>query len=157
MLHAEFAGRLHSWHGNIVRTEGEIDSKSRMVTVVARVEDPYGRDAAGERPPLAVGLFVQAEIAGRVVSGAFVVPRAALRRDPADQKDRVLVVDDDSRLRVRQVEVLRRERERVILGSGLVAGERICVSPLRAVVDGMRVRIVEDQAEVSPSLAGANP
>ena len=47
-LHAEFAGRTHTWRGFIVRTEGEIDAKSRMVNVVARVEDPYGRDTAGD-------------------------------------------------------------------------------------------------------------
>ena len=158
LLHAEFAGRTHTWRGRIVRTEGEIDPKSRMVNVVARVEDPYGRDAAaGARPPLAVGLFVQAEISGRVVPNAFVVPRSALRRDPADPKHHVLVVDDDLRLRRREVEVLRQERERVVLGAGLLAGERICVSPLRAVVDGMRVRVQEDPVDVAPNLAGAAP
>ncbi len=156
-LHAEFAGRSHTWHGSIVRTEGEIDPKSRMVTVVARVEDPYGRDAAGERPPLAVGLFVQAEIAGRVVPEAFVVPRSALRHDSGDQRPRVLVVDDALRLRQREVEVLRWERERVVLGAGLAAGERVCVSPLRAVVDGMRVRVQDDPVDVAPSLAGSAP
>jgi RND family efflux transporter MFP subunit len=156
-LHAEFAGRTHTWRGFIVRTEGEIDAKSRMVNVVARVEDPYGRDAAGERPPLAVGLFVQAEIAGRVVPEAFVVPRSALRHDSGDQKPRVLVVDDALRLRPREVEVLRQERERVVLGAGLAAGERVCVSPLRAVVDGMRVRVQEGPVDVAPSLAGAAP
>jgi RND family efflux transporter MFP subunit len=156
-LHAEFAGRMHTWQGFIVRTEGEIDPKSRMVNVVARVEDPYGRDTAGERPPLAVGLFVQAEIAGRLAPGAFVVPRSALRRDEADRKHRVLVVDDELRLWPREVEVLRQERERVVLGDGLLAGERVCISPLRAVVDGMRVRVQDEPGDVAPSLAGAAP
>ncbi len=156
-LHAEFAGRTHTWRGFIVRTEGEIDAKSRMVNVVARVEDPYGRDTAGERPPLAVGLFVQAEIVGRVVPAAFVVPRGALRYDGDDQQPRVLVVDDELRLWPREVEVLRQERERAVLGAGLLAGERVCVSPLRAVVDGMRVRVQDDPVDLAPSLAGAAP
>jgi multidrug efflux pump subunit AcrA (membrane-fusion protein) len=156
-LHAEFAGRTHTWRGFIVRTEGEIDAKSRMVTVVARVEDPYGRGPAGDRPPLAVGLFVQAEIVGRVVPAAFVLPRGALRYDGDDQKPRVLVVDDELRLWPREVEVLRQERERVVLGAGLLAGERVCVSPLRAVVDGMRVRVQDDPIDTAPSLAGAAP
>ena len=64
-LSAQFAGREHKWRGRIVRTEGEIDPATRMVHAIAQVEDPYapGRDA--RRPPLAVGMFVEAEIQGR--------------------------------------------------------------------------------------------
>jgi RND family efflux transporter MFP subunit len=146
-LRAEFAGREHVWTGRIVRTEGEIDPKSRMIHAVARVEDPYAREAGSERPPLAVGLFVEADILGRRVDEAVVLPRAALRRDEAGPGEAardghfVLVVDEESRLEFRPVEVLRTERERVVIGAGLAAGERVCVSPLRAPVEGMKVRI----------------
>jgi RND family efflux transporter MFP subunit len=64
-LSANFAGEDHTWTGQVERTEGEIDARSRMVHVVARVEAPYEQAAEGGRPPLAVGLFVRAEI-GRV-------------------------------------------------------------------------------------------
>jgi multidrug efflux pump subunit AcrA (membrane-fusion protein) len=67
----------------------------------------------------------------------------------------VLVVDDASRLWKRDVEILRTERGRVIVGSGLSPGERICVSPLRAVTDGMRVRVAGDASE-GRELAGAD-
>jgi len=158
-LRAEFAGQEYVWSGRIVRTEGEIDPKSRMVHAVARVEDPYVREAGSERPPLAVGLFVEAEILGRRVGAAVTLPRAALRRDesrpgePSRDRDGhfVLVVTDESRLEFRPVEVLRSERERVVIGSGLASGERVCVSPLRAPVDGMAVRVAgEDTPESQP-------
>jgi multidrug efflux pump subunit AcrA (membrane-fusion protein) len=154
-LRAEFAGREHVWTGRIVRTEGEIDPKSRMVHAVARVEDPYAREADGERPPLAVGLFVEAEILGRSVDAAVMLPRAALRRDeagpgePARDGHFVLVVSDEGRLEFRPVEVLRSEREQVVIGAGLSAGERVCVSPLSAPVDGMLVRVAGE----APGLA----
>ena len=45
-LRAEFAGREQEWTGQVVRTAGEIDAQTRMVTVIARVEDPYVREAA---------------------------------------------------------------------------------------------------------------
>ncbi len=134
-LSARFAGQHHAWMGRVVRTEGEIDPRSRMVNVVARVESPYAR--VNGRPPLAVGLFVEAEILGRVEHGVFVLPRAALR-----EGNRVHVVDDQDRLRLREVDVLRRERERVVIRSGLEAGDRVSISPLAAVADGMRVRPV---------------
>jgi multidrug efflux pump subunit AcrA (membrane-fusion protein) len=125
-----------------------------MVQVVARVEDPYGVGATPDRPPLAVGLFVEAEIAGRVVEDAFVLPRSVLHRARDGDSDEVLVVDAESRLRFRRVDVLRTEHERVIVGAGLEPGERICISPLRAVTNGMRVRVV-GEAEAAPGLAGA--
>lgn len=148
-LSARFAGEEHRWQGRIVRTEGEIDPKSRMVHAVARVDDPYGRRAGDERPPLAVGMFVDAEIAGRSVPDAIVLPRAALR----DGK-RVLVVDGEDRLRIRDVEVMRAGRERVVLRAGLAAGERVCLSPLEAVVDGMKVRpIAQEASQETPEAA----
>jgi len=140
-LRAEFAGSPREWQGRIVRTEGEIDARSRMVHVVARVADPYGHDAAPEaHVPLAVGLFVEAEITGRTLPDAFRLPRAALQSS-ASSGDVVHVVDAESRLHVRPVEVLRTEREQVVIGAGLSAGERVSISPLPAVVDGMAVRI----------------
>jgi multidrug efflux pump subunit AcrA (membrane-fusion protein) len=99
-----------------------------------------------------VGLFVEAEIQGRRVERAVVLPRAALRRQEASPGAAaadghfVLVVDHESRLEFRSVEVLRTEREQVVIGEGLQAGERVCVSPLRAAVEGMTVRVAGDDA-----------
>ena len=151
-LSAEFAGRRHRWQGTVVRTEGELDPKSRMIQVVARVEDPYGVASEGAKPPLAVGLFVEAEIEGTTASDVFVLPRSALQSGRGGEGDRVLVIDDDSRLRFRSVDVLRTERDQVIVGGGLQPGERVCISSLRGVTDGMRVRVAPEEAE-RPDLA----
>ena len=135
VLTAEFAGKVHTWRGHIVRTEGEIDPRSRMVHTVARVENPYGRGSDPQRPPLAAGMFVEAELLGRVAPDAAVLPRTALRGD------RVLIVDQQERLRFRDVEVVRRTRDEAIIGAGLEAGDRVCLSNLTAVSDGMQVRV----------------
>lgn len=132
-LRAHFAGALHEWQGEVVRTEGELDPRTRMVIVVARVAAPYAK--AKGRPPFAVGLFVEAEISGARSEEIVVLPRSALRGD-----DRVLIVDSDDRLRFRAVDVLRVVGDEVFVRSGLEAGERVCVSPLEGAVDGMLVR-----------------
>ena len=131
-----------------MRTEGEIDPRSRMLTVVASVEDPYGRGESGDRPPLAVGLFVRAEILGRTLPDAILLPRTALHED-----DRVLVLDAESRLHFRPVEVVRRRSEDVVIAGGLAAGERVCVSNLPGAVDGMAVRVASGDG----SFARAEP
>jgi RND family efflux transporter MFP subunit len=144
-LRARFAGSDHSWQGRVVRTEGEIDAQSRMVNIVARVEDPYGHAPGGDaqdRPPLAVGLFVEAEIRGRSIEGAVLMPRSVLRNS-----GRVLVVGGDGRIEFRDVDVLRSERETIVIGGGLEAGDDVVVSPLTTLVEGMAVRRVRDGEE----------
>lgn len=135
-LIAEFAGNTHEWEGRIVRTEGEIDPTTRMVHAVAQVADPYGRGRDPRRPPLAVGMYVRAEIEGIRMPGVAEIPRAAVRAD-----GRVLVVDGDSRLRFRDIELARATRDAVVVRAGLTDGERVVVSALDAVTDGMAVRV----------------
>jgi multidrug efflux pump subunit AcrA (membrane-fusion protein) len=115
-----------------------------MVNVVARVDDPYQSNEANDRPPLAVGLFVEAEIVGSEVSDVIVVPRYAMRGD-----SRILIVNAKNELRSKSVEVLRIDRDDVLVQGPLAEGDRICVSPIQVVVEGMIVNSVEDQAFVT--------
>ncbi len=144
-LTADFAGGSHRWEGTLVRTEAELDPRSRMVHLVVRVSDPFGLETA-RSAPLAIGLFVEATIEGRRLEQAFVLPRDSLR--PGNQ---VYIVDAENRIRFRNVDLLRTERERIVVGSGLEPGERICISQLDAAIDGMLVRVVA--AEGSQGLA----
>ena len=57
-----------------------------------------------------------------------------------------LVVDDDERLRFRDIEVLRALKDSIIVESGLAAGDRVCTTALSSVIDGMRVQVREDGA-----------
>jgi RND family efflux transporter MFP subunit len=147
-LRARFAGAIRTWQGRVVRTEGEIDPRSRMIHAVARVEKPY--EPAEGQPPLAVGLFVDAEILGRRVDNVVVIPRSALRVG-----DRVHVIDAEDRLRIRPVELLRRERDRVVVSAGLASGDRVAVSRLAIPVEGMLVRPLAAGAELDSSSGAA--
>ena len=135
VLRAKLAGRRAEWTGRIVRIEGEVDPKTRMIQAVARVDDPF-KPENGD-PPLLVGLFVEAEIRGRTVADAYEVPRASLRECG------LLVVDQDGRLRLRQVERVRDGLRTAVVRSGVQPGDRLIVSPVDAPVDGMRVRVAE--------------
>jgi RND family efflux transporter MFP subunit len=128
---ARVAGRDLTWQGRVNRSEGKVDERTRMINVVVRVNAPYAT-----KPPLAAGLFTTVEIRGRTIPRAAIVPRAALR-----DNERVWVVDDTGRLVFRKVDVARLYPERAILSAGLQAGERVVVSPLNAVTDGMTVRV----------------
>jgi len=142
-LEAQLGQDTGSWMGRIVRTEGEVDPRTRMVTAVVRVNDPYGPQAGvtPSGPPLAVGMFVTAEIQGREAGRVWRVDRTAMRGE-----NRLLVVDAGDRLRIRTVTLLRMEGDTAILAAGLEPGDRICLSPLATPVDGMRVEVVTDAA-----------
>ena len=133
VLSTDYGGHHYEWIGKLVRTEAEIDSRSRMVTAVVRVtnnEDP-------EQPDLPVGLFVNASIKGRAVDGVVTLPRAALRN-----QSQVLIVDRDNRLHYRAVDVMRFENDNVLISGGLESGDIVNVSPLQTVVEGMRVNAI---------------
>lgn len=136
-LTAFYQGALQTWQGRIVRSEGAIDEKTGMVMIVAQVNDPFGLRTVKPDFPVAilpVGLYVEADIEGRWLEDVFVLPAAALLKN-----DRVAIVDQDNRLRLRHVDVLRREREQVILREGLIPGDRIMVSGVQHPVDGIFV------------------
>lgn len=139
-LSAEFAGVLRHWDGRIVRTEGAVDAATGLLHAVAEVRAPY----AGPTPLLA-GLFVQADIEGREQAGLFVLPPGAV-----NSADEVLLVDADNRLRIRQLEILRHEPTRVLVKSGLQAGDRVVTSNLPTPVEGMSVRVENADAAARP-------
>lgn len=143
ILRGQFAGELHTWEGRIVRTEGELDPRNRMINVVAQVPSPY--EQTGGRPPLAVGLFVEAEIVGHKVDGVFVLPRSALQAN-----EQVYVIGSDNRLLFRNVEILRLVGEEVYITSGIKGGEIISLSKLGNAVEGMQVSPAADASEVAP-------
>ncbi len=134
VLSAEYAGQRLEWTGNVVRTEAQIDTASRMVNVVARIAG-VGSDHALPT----VGLFVEADIEGLLVDDIVVLPRSALRTG-----DRVLLVDQGNRLRFRAVEPLRLYQDDVLIKAGLAPGERVCVSPMQTPIDGMLVNPIGD-------------
>jgi RND family efflux transporter MFP subunit len=133
-LRARFAGDTHEWQGEVVRTEGELDPSTRMINVIAQVISPYS--PANDRPPLSIGLFVEAEIHGKQVDNVVVLPRSALRN-----ASQVFVVDANNRLRFRDVDVLRIVADEVYIKGGLQPGELVCISALENALDGMSVRM----------------
>ena len=135
----EFSGTVYLWKGEIVRTGAEVDARSRVVHVLVRVKEPY-RPRSDGQPPLLVGMYVTAEIQSREIPDVAVLPRTALRGG-----DRVVVIDAEDRARWREVRVARKGADEVLVAGGLEAGERVCVSPLDPVVEGMAVRVEEER------------
>jgi len=145
-LSAQFAGTLHTWEGRIVRTEGSLDESTGVLYAVAEVQEPYRQK--NDRPPLLANLFVQADIAGKAVDNIFTLPLLAMN---ASQE--VLLVDNQQKLHIRRVEVLRNEDDRILVKAGLNAGDQLVTSGVDVPVEGMTVKIAEGKTgENSPAV-----
>ncbi len=129
-------GQVAYWEAQIVRTEGVVDEKNRVTYAVAQIQDPYKFDKETEHSsPLPMGTFVAATIDGLTVDNLIRVPRSALRGN-----NHLMIIDDDNRLRVRTVDVLRTDTDYAYLIGGALPGERISLTAIESPINGMRVR-----------------
>ncbi|WP_348673873.1 efflux RND transporter periplasmic adaptor subunit [uncultured Abyssibacter sp.] len=127
-LTANSNGRARTWSAGITRVESTFDLRTRLAYAIAEVNPDQALD------DLAPGQFVNARIEGAGFDDVFSLPRAALLPD-----NRLYLVDGDSRLRVRDVDVVFRDDERVVVGGGLENGEQVIVRPPEYPVEGMIV------------------
>lgn len=155
----DFAGKTYSWQGRAVRTEGQIDAKSRMVGVIVQVDNPFKTNS--DRIPLIPGTFVDVDIMGKQVDNVVRVPRYAMHgKDDhvwiASQPDaeRVQNSPDEQQeqftrktLRIVTVKAIRLDKEYAYISEGLDDGDIVITSPLETVTDGMQVRIVVEGSD----------
>jgi RND family efflux transporter MFP subunit len=126
-------GRRVLWNAQIVRSEGVVDEHSRVTYVVAHVDDPY--KLHGDGVPLPIGTFVAARISGANSVDVIKVPRSAVRGS-----DQLLFVNDEDKIEIRSVSILRSDASYVYIDGGAEPGERITTTAIAAPTNGMSVR-----------------
>ncbi|MGI9272036.1 MAG: efflux RND transporter periplasmic adaptor subunit [Woeseiaceae bacterium] len=137
-------GRLTEWAAQIVRSEGVVDERSRVTYVVAHVVDPY--QLHGQGTPLPFGTFVSAQISGSNAIDVIRVPRSALRGS-----DQLLFIDNEDKIEIRSVDILRSDAQFAYLVGGASAGERITTTAIEAPTNGMSVRTESSRVESNES------
>ncbi|MEP0202370.1 MAG: efflux RND transporter periplasmic adaptor subunit [Halioglobus sp.] len=143
-LSADVAGAQHSWPARLVRLDASVDPDTRMLFAIAEVADPYGANKSESGMPLAVGLFVDATIDGRQLPAAVSIPNSALRAG-----DKVFLVNGEGRLEMRSVQIAHVGSGRVVVSSGLTAGEEVIVSAIRNAISGMALTSINDDNEAA--------
>jgi RND family efflux transporter MFP subunit len=136
ILSAENAGMSDRWQAEIVRTEGVVDETSRVVYAVAELVDPYGVLGQSRQPELRMGTFVKADIQGLRVENAVLLPRSVLRAD-----NTVLIANEDNRLEIRPVTVVRAEPRKVYISGGIAQGDMVVTTAIDAPIPGILLTI----------------
>ncbi len=139
-LSAVQQGRVATWTARIVRSEGVVDERARVTYAVARINDPYRLHGDTEHETaLPVGTFVSASIKGATIDAAVRVPRAALRR-----RKEAIFIDDENRIRIRPIQVIRSDAEFAYVAGDGLAGERISLTVIESPINGLKVRTTDD-------------
>ncbi len=133
IIYSELAGGSE-WQGKVVRTESAIDDSARQLHVVAQIDDPFGIQARG-RTPLKIGQYVTAELTGRQVEDALVIPNRAIY-----QGSYVYVVVDGV-LQRRDISITWQNQQEAIIEAGLAADDKLVLTSLGQVTSGVRVAI----------------
>tara|TARA_B110000196_G_scaffold41741_1_gene31982 strand:- start:1522 stop:2667 length:1146 start_codon:yes stop_codon:yes gene_type:complete len=131
-LYTEFGGEQLSWSGTIVRSSAEIDSKTRMLSVIAQVSDPYQKTS--NMLPLKVGIFVKAAIKGRTFNDIIIIPRFTVRNN------KVWVVNQEGALDQKQIKILRYEDDKVLVSEGLDLSDSVLLTRLAVLIKGMKLK-----------------
>lgn len=128
------------WIGTLVRTEGAIDEQTQQLYVVAQIADPYAVDTESrQQTTIKIGQYVSAEIAGKLLSNALVIPTKSIY-----QGSYVYVVEEGVLMR-REVTLLWKNETEAVIKSGLNVGDRLVTTALGQVSSGTPVSVSDER------------
>lgn len=125
------------WPATLVRTAGAIDEQSQQLYVTAQIENPYAQSRDGRRP-LKIGQYVTARIQGRTLSGAIVIPNAAIYQGS------YVYLFDQGLLQRSEIQIAWQNSDEALIDSGLKAGDQLVLTPLGQVSSGTAVKRLGD-------------
>lgn len=137
-------GNGDSWAGKIVRVESTIDTSARQLHVVAQIDDPFSSE---QSQPIKIGQYVTAEIEGKTMQDAIVIPNAAIYQNS------FVYIAEEGILQRRDIGIRWQSGDESIIDSGLDFGDRLVTTPLGQVTSGTRISIANESAG-EPVLSG---
>ena len=129
-----YKGKNQTWIGRLERVDGVIDPVTRMINLIAVFKNDF---IETDKPNLPIGLFVEALIDGINLKNIFSIPVNAI-----SENNEVYIVNNDNELESRQLSILKKYSDFVIVKDGLKAGERIVISKLSTASNGIKVNPV---------------
>jgi multidrug efflux pump subunit AcrA (membrane-fusion protein) len=127
------------WEARVLRISESIDATRQTLGVVVGVDKPYEKIIPGQRPPLLKGMYTAVELLAPQRS-AMVIPRKAMHQG------RVYIADANDKLEIRAVEIQFGQEDVVVVRSGLDEGERVIITDLTPVIEGMPLQVTATAA-----------
>lgn len=137
--------RSDTWQGQVVRSSAALDEKSRQISVIAQIDQPFmARD--GMSAPLRIGQYVTSKIDGKTFNNVYVVPASAVR-----QGKEILLLRD-GKVSVQPINLVwNAEKDTVIQADADLNGQRVIITPLPLATEGQVVQVAgENKPESKP-------
>jgi RND family efflux transporter MFP subunit len=135
VLKGKIGADEYTWKAEMARVDPEISRETLSAHVAVKLLPTEG--STFPLPP--VGLFVNAEIAGKTLDDVKEIPRRALI-----EGNRAILVMADNKIAFRDLTIPRLTRETALVSGGLEAGDRVVLTRLSAPIAGMEVEIEKD-------------
>jgi RND family efflux transporter MFP subunit len=135
VLKGKIGAEDYTWKAEMARVDPEISRETLSAHIAVKVLPTEG--SVFPLPP--VGLFVNAEIAGKTLDDIKEIPRRALM-----EGNRAILVMADNKIAFRDLTIPRLTRETALVSGGLEAGDRVVLTRLSAPIAGMEVEIEKD-------------
>jgi len=139
-----------SWQGQIVRTEGSLDEKSRKLFIIARVDDPFAlKEKNAAAPPLRIGQPIRATLQGGLIENVFVIPRSSLLRP----QEIVLIEPEKLTIARTRISPIWSDAQNLIVRDNITEGWLLSTSRLPSAPEGAPVTIIEPAPEKTEAAA----
>lgn len=130
---------IADWQGELLRIGEAIDPTRDTISLVVAVNNPYEGVIPGKRPPLLKGMYTAVEFVAPTQE-VLVLPRKAIHQG------RVYVAKADNTLEIREVNVLHKQGELVIVDRGIKTGEKIIITDVIPVIEGLPLKLIHATA-----------
>lgn len=123
-------------NGTLFRLIGELQGDTRLARVLVRVKDPLAtQPGLSGQQPLMIGTFVECQIEGMEIQGAFRIQREHVRAN-----DTVWVMRE-GQLVIQPVEIAFQDEKYAYLQSGVSSDDQIVTTSLSTVREGIPLRL----------------
>ncbi|EHJ60477.1 membrane fusion protein [Novosphingobium pentaromativorans US6-1] len=123
-------GKTYPIEGRLEFAEVAVDPDTGSVTIRATFPNPDGL--------LQPGMFVRAQLVEGIKQNAILAPQQGISRDPRGRAT-ALVVTNDNKVEMRQVEAVRPIGDKWLISDGLKPGDRLIVEGLTGIQPGATV------------------
>jgi RND family efflux transporter MFP subunit len=152
LFEGELGGKTYTWQGKLVRNEGAFDASTRMLYVVAKLDNPFVSSA--ELPALRVGQFLRAKIEGSQLQNVYAIPRRAV------SQNNMIAVAENGVLQKRSITPLWTDKESVVISAAgdaqggyaamISSAEQLILTPTANLAAGTRVKSLSDDGQQQP-------
>ncbi len=127
--------KQNQWKGRIVRSSPSMDERTRQISVIARINDPFKKPKR-HQSIVKIGQFLQAEIKTKTLRNIYIIPSRAIR-----QNKEILLLKDGV-VQIQAITPLYSEGDKVIIAaSSLPKKPTIITTPMAMAKTGTKVKL----------------